>query len=91
MSMRKLYIPLCVSVLGGLTVIPGTEAQSPLPAPWFGPAGGTYTYNLQVAINKAYPWESIFYTTDGSPPSPSHGIQYGDLVASCHVKPPHRS
>jgi N-acetylneuraminic acid mutarotase len=77
MRVRKLHIFLCASVLVPLACLADATTQtSTLPAPWFGPAGGTYTYSLTVAINESFPGMTMYYTTDGSTPSATHGTQY---------------
>lgn len=85
--MRRFCIPLCASVLALLAFLPSAIAQtSSLPAPWFGPAGGTYTYNLTVAINESIPNMAMFYTTDGSTPSAIHGTRYlGAIPVTANV------
>jgi hypothetical protein len=90
MRMLKLFLPPCVSLLVQLALLPSATAQTTaLPAPWFGPGGGTYTYNLQVAINEAnrdVPPPTIYYTTDGSTPSPTNGKQYmGAIPVTANV------
>jgi N-acetylneuraminic acid mutarotase len=50
------------------------------PAPYFGPASGTYTHNLQVAIYDSNPHWTIIYTTDGTDPSPTNGFQYEGAI-----------
>jgi N-acetylneuraminic acid mutarotase len=90
MRMRKLSELLCASALVLLAFPPGATAQTTaLPAPWFGPSGGTYTYNLTVAINDAnrdVPPPTIYYTTDRSTPSPSNGKQYlGAIPVTANV------
>lgn len=81
MRMRKFCLPLCASVFILLALVPSATAQTtPLPAPWITPASGTYTYNIQISINKTYPWETIYYTTDGSVPSATNGKQYAGAI-----------
>jgi hypothetical protein len=81
MRMRKFCLPLCAGMFIPLALVPSTPAQTtPLPAPWITPASGTYPYNIQVSINKTYPWESIYYTTNGSTPSPANGKQYAGAI-----------
>lgn len=80
MRIWKFCAGLGASVLGPLAFFPAASAQTTvLPAPWFGPSGGTYTYNLTVAINDAnrdVPPITMYYTTDGSVPSPTNGKVY---------------
>jgi len=46
----------------------------------FAPDRGYYTDPIDVAITTATPGASIFYTTDGSKPSPTNGTLYLDPV-----------
>ena len=55
---------------------PLNVAQSMAARPVFSLRSGTYASRLQVAITDSSPNVSIFYTTDGSTPSPTHGAQY---------------
>jgi hypothetical protein len=56
------------------------------PAPTFYPPAGTYQSRLQVAlwssagVAGAFSPISIFYTTDGSTPTPTHGTQYNGAI-----------
>jgi N-acetylneuraminic acid mutarotase len=56
------------------------------PAPTFYPPAGTYQSRVQVALwDSAGPTGiaslvSIFYTTDGSTPTPTHGTQYNGAI-----------
>jgi N-acetylneuraminic acid mutarotase len=54
-----------------------TSAAAP---PWFSVRPGTYESRLQVAINDSSPGVFIFFTTDGSTPSPTHGTPYSGAV-----------
>jgi N-acetylneuraminic acid mutarotase len=63
------------------TAVTGVYALSKTAAtPYFGPASGTYDYNLQVQIYDSTPGVSIMYTTDGTTPSPFHGTLYEGAV-----------
>ena len=46
----------------------------------FSPAGGTYTQTVPVVISDATPNAMIYYTTDGSTPTPSTGLPYGGSI-----------
>lgn len=66
---------------------PSKSTPTPLDvAPWaaappqFSLRSGTYESRLQVAISDSSPGVYIFYTTDGSTPSPTHGTQYAGAI-----------
>lgn len=59
---------------------PLNVAQSAAAPPVFSLRSGTYTARLQVAITDSSPGVSIFYTTDGSIPSPTHGAPYAGAI-----------
>jgi hypothetical protein len=54
-----------------------TSAAAP---PRFSLRSGTYESRLQVAITDSSPGVAIFFTTDGSTPSPTHGTPYSGAV-----------
>ncbi len=62
-----------------------TTTAIPTPPPTFSPAQGTYGSTQTVTISDANPTATIYYTTDGSTPSPGQGTtaQYtGPLMVS---------
>jgi hypothetical protein len=63
-----------VSVYGILSAV--------TPTPTFTPAGGTYTSTQTVVISDSTPGATIYYTTDGSTPSPSSPVYTAPLIVS---------
>jgi hypothetical protein len=57
----------------------GITAGSAAAAPTFSPAAGTYTSVQVVTISDATPGATIYYTTDGSTPSPSSTTYSGAI------------
>src|SRR5215469_16163481 len=57
-------------------------ATGQLAPPTFSPAAGTYTSVQQVNIYDQSPGVSIYYTTDGSPPSTSSTLYSGPVTVS---------
>lgn len=49
--------------------------------PTFSPSGGTYTQAVQASIADTSPNTTIYYTTDGSTPTPLHGNPYGGPIS----------
>jgi N-acetylneuraminic acid mutarotase len=80
MRMLNLCMFVCASVLVGLASVPSATAQTALPAPYFTPASGTYNYNFRVAMNESVPYMTIYYTTDGSTPTPANWTQYTGAI-----------
>lgn len=66
------------SEMGDSAIVGATYTinYSKVSTPQFNPGGGTYTDSLAVTINTTTSGASIYYTTDGSMPSGSAGIQY---------------
>ena len=84
--MRKAIFPVCMNILVPLALLSSAAAQTTMPAPTFYPPAGTYQARQQVAL-----WDTagptgisspfqIFYTTDGSTPSFTHGNQYNGAI-----------
>ena len=59
---------------------PLTIASSAAAPPRFSLRSGTYESRLQVEITDSSPGVTIFYTTDGSTPSPTHGTPYAGAI-----------
>ncbi len=59
-----------------------TNGEAHAAAPVFSPAGGSYGPGLQVTMSSATPGASIFYTTDGSNPSPASTLYTGAISVS---------
>jgi hypothetical protein len=52
----------------------------PAQPPAFSPAPGTYTSNQTVTIADSTPGSTIYYTTDGSAPTPSSSVYSGPIA-----------
>src|ERR1022692_1905234 len=63
-----------VSVYGVLTPVTAV--------PTFSPAGGTYSSTQTIAISDSTPGAVIYYTTDGSNPTPSSFVYTAPLIVS---------
>jgi N-acetylneuraminic acid mutarotase len=59
-----------------------TVTTSPAAAPVFAPASGTYNGAQSVTINDTSPGAAIYYTTDGSAPSPASSVYQGPITVS---------
>lgn len=55
-------------------------ALTPVAAPAFSPAGGTYTSPQSVVMSTTTAGAAIYYTTDGTTPSATHGTLYSTPV-----------
>ena len=84
--MRKAVFPVCMNILVPLALLSSAAAQTSLPTPTFYPPAGTYQARQQVALwdtagptGIASPFQ-IYYTTDGSTPSFTHGNQYNGAI-----------
>ena len=56
--------------------------QPPAATPAFSPAGGTYSTTQMVTMSDATPGASIYYTTDGTNPTPSSSKYSGPITVS---------
>ena len=72
----KVYVGAAgaVSVYGILTPVTAV--------PTFSPAGGTYSSTQTVAISDSTPGAIVYYTTDGSNPTPSSPVYTAPLIVS---------
>jgi hypothetical protein len=70
--------------VGGTLVIPltGTSLAAPAAPPVFSPGAATYTSPQNVTISDPTPQATIYYTTDGTPPTASSTVYSGPLVVS---------
>src|SRR5580693_34303 len=66
--------------VGGYFADPALEQSTTAP-PAFSPPPGAYNGPQQIALVSSTPGARIFYTTDGSTPSSSHGTLYAAPVA----------
>lgn len=55
------------------------DVVAPAAAPTASPAGGTYNNSQQVSLNAGA--NTVFYTVDGTTPSPTNGQKYGGPIA----------
>jgi len=57
------------------------QTPAPVPTPTFSPHAGSYTSELQVSLKDSdTPFAILYYTTDGSTPSATNGIQYSGAI-----------
>jgi uncharacterized protein (DUF1800 family) len=70
--------------VGGYFADPALEQTTTAP-PAFNPPPGSYSGSQQVSLVSSTPGAQIFYTTDGSMPSSSHGTLYSAPVALTQV------
>ncbi len=81
--------PLLISLLAGFVVLIAIVLQPSLPAPFPGPfqasasltpiislPAGSYSENVQLEIGVPNSAAEIYFTLDGSVPSPSNGVRY---------------
>jgi polygalacturonase len=59
----------------------GSTPASIVSPPYFGPGDGIYFTNQMVVMGSGTPGATINYTTDGTTPSPTHGIVYSGPVS----------
>lgn len=74
--MRKTSFLVCFGIFLPLAAAAQTSVP---PTPYFGPASGTYTHNLQVEIYHAY-YAEVIYTTNGTTPSQTNGTEYEGAI-----------
>jgi hypothetical protein len=66
----------------GIDVFGLTNGEARAAAPVFNPAGGSFGPGLQVTLTSATTGASIFYTTDGSTPTPGSTLYTGAISVS---------
>jgi hypothetical protein len=64
----------------GSTISATTSLQAQAAMPTFSPVGGTYPSTQTVSISDSSPGVTIYYTTDGSTPSPNSPIYSGPIT-----------
>ncbi len=73
----KVYVA-GVGQLNAYGVLPTVQVATPT----FSPAGGTFSTPQSVMLSDTTPGASIFYTTDGSTPSPASNLYTGPITVS---------
>ena len=68
--------------LSAVEVLAAGTGPSPTPTPTFTPAPGTYPGALTVTISDAEPNATIYYTTDGSPPTSNSTVYAAPLAVN---------
>jgi hypothetical protein len=73
---------VALASIGGAAIIATNSISPATPAPVIAPPGGTFSSPQTVTITDTVTNASIFYTTDGSPPSPSSTPYNGAITVS---------